>query len=292
MKVSVITTVWNTEEWLEQNIQSFLNQTLKDSELILINDCSPDSSAVILNKYKDYPNIKVINNEVNLGPGVSRQIGLDNSCGDYTIFVDSDDWLEPDCLEIMYKEAIDQDADIVSCKTIQHNKYGLNKHKSVNDTFIREDKYNFINNKLIKRYIWDKTFYSPLRFREDINTLFRCLEFSKKTIYIPYAGYNYNLRPNSLTSTPGIAGKSYLYNTLAIIENLQFVEDREINPSPLFKRYYNVRLVRFGNMMAKQLLKDELDKYHSEFQTIQEFLDRFPLPSLEQLFQNNNIKNS
>ena len=97
MKVSVITTVWNVAEWIEKNIQAFLNQTLKDSELILVNDCSPDNSLEIISKYND-PRIKVINNPENLGPGVSRQIGLDNSIGEFTIFVDGDDWLEPDCL--------------------------------------------------------------------------------------------------------------------------------------------------------------------------------------------------
>ena len=158
MKVSVITTVWNTEEWLDDNIQSFLNQTLKDSELILINDCSPDSSLVILDKYKDYPNIKVINNEVNLGPGVSRQIGLANSCGDYTIFVDSDDWLEPECLEIMYKEAIEQDADIVSCSTIQHNKYGLKHGQSTDYTFIKEVFQAY--SKVIQFYQYVHSFFS------------------------------------------------------------------------------------------------------------------------------------
>jgi glycosyltransferase involved in cell wall biosynthesis len=70
-KVSVITTVWNVEEWLEKNIQAFLDQTLKESELILVNDCSPDNSRDIISKYND-PRIKVVNNESNLGAGMSR----------------------------------------------------------------------------------------------------------------------------------------------------------------------------------------------------------------------------
>ena len=59
-KVSVITTVWNVEEWLDKNIQAFLNQTLKDSELILVNDCSPDNSQSIIDKYKDKFNVLLI----------------------------------------------------------------------------------------------------------------------------------------------------------------------------------------------------------------------------------------
>lgn len=271
MKVSVITTVYNVEEWLDKNIQAFLNQTLKDSELILVNDCSPDNSQSIIDKYKD-DRIKCIINETNVGPGVSRQIGLDNSCGEYTIFVDGDDWLEPDCLEIMYNEAINQNADIVSCRTIQHNDYGLLKGKEIGYIYYKEDFYNFINNKLIKRDIWSKTHYSPLRFREDINTLFRCLEFSNKTIKLEYAGYDYNLRPNSLTSTPNVAGKSFIYNTLACIENLEFFKDKDIQTSRIYKRYYNLRQVIIGYSIAKTILKEDINLYKEECEIIDKFI--------------------
>lgn len=272
MKVSVITTVWNVEEWLDKNIQAFLNQTLKESELILVNDCSPDNSKDIIAKYND-SRIKVINNEINLGPGVSRQIGLDNSCGEYTIFVDGDDWLEPDCLEIMYNEAIKQNADIVSCRTIQHNDYGLHKIVKKGATYTAIDFYNFINNKLIKRDIWSKTHYSPLRFREDINTLFRCLEYSNNTIMIDYAGYHYNLRPNSLTSTPNIAGKSYIYNCLAIIENLEFFKERNIEPKGMCKSQYNITTLIYAFGLGKSLLGKDVELYEEECSIIKKYID-------------------
>lgn len=287
-KVSVITTVWNVEEWLEKNIKAFLNQTLKESELILVNDCSPDNSKDIISKYVD-PRIKVINNEINLGPGISRQIGLDNSDGEYTIFVDGDDWLEEDCLEIMYDEAIKQNADIVSCRTIQHNDYGLLKNKEIGHIYYKEDFYNFINNKLIKREIWSKTNYSPLRFREDINTLFRCLEFSNNTIKLEYAGYHYNLRPNSLTSTPNIAGKSYLYNALAIIENIQFFKNINAEPSKRYTHHYNVFNVAICFSIAKSILKEDIEQYIEECSIINKFIkENSPFKNIFE-FQNNKL---
>lgn len=220
MKVSVITTVYNVEEWLERNIQAFLKQTLKESELILVNDCSPDNSKEIIAKYNN-SRIKVINNEINVGAGVSRQIGIDNSCGEYTIFVDGDDWLEGDCLEQMYNYAINNTADIVSCNVIHHNEYGCVNYIKKGSTIEKEDFYNFINNKLIKRSIWNKVKYSPLRLHEDICTLYRCLSVSDKIYRIKYAGYNYNLRPNSLTTCKKPV-KSLIYSTLAIIENIEW----------------------------------------------------------------------
>lgn len=286
-KVSVITTVWNVEEWLDKNIQAFLNQTLKETELILINDCSPDNSKNIIAKYDD-PRIKVINNEINVGPGVSRQIGLDNSNGEYTIFVDGDDWLEEDCLEVMYNEAIQQQADIVSCKTIQHNDYGLLPNKEIGYIYYKEDFYNFINNKLIKRSIWDKTHYSPLRFREDINTLFRCLEFSNNTIKLEYAGYHYNLRPNSLTSTRNIAGKSYLFNALAIIENLQFFKEHNIVPSKICQYQYNIMKVVQYFSMARYLLKEKVNVYKEECAIIDTYIrENYHFKSILKKLKNN-----
>lgn len=270
-KVSVITTVWNVAEWIEKNIQAFLNQTLKDSELILVNDCSPDNSGELIAKYND-DRIKVINNETNLGPGVSRQIGLDNSVGEYTIFVDGDDWLEEDCLERMYNEAIEKDAEIVSCQTIQHNDYGLLPDKDIDYVYQKEDFYNFINNKLIKRCIWDYTNYSPLRFREDINTLYRCLEISKNTVKMDYAGYHYNLRPNSLTSAPNIAGKSFLYNTLAIIENIEYANKTDIKMSAIYRGRFNTFSVMQHYYIAKKILGDSISEYKEECEQIEKYL--------------------
>lgn len=271
MKVSVITTIWNVEEWLERNIQAFLNQTLKDSELILVNDCSPDNSQSIIDEYKN-DRIKCVINETNLGPGVSRQIGLDNSCGEYTIFVDGDDWLEYNCLKIMYNEAINKDADIVSCKTIQHNDYSMLEGKDADYTFIKEDWDCFINNKLIKRDIWSKTNYSPLRFREDINTLNRCLEFANNAIQINYAGYHYNLRPNSLTSTPNINCKSYIYNILAAIENIEFFKDKDITLSDRFKNIYNLHNVFIAYCILNKNFNNEINNYKKEYDIIKSYI--------------------
>ena len=184
-----------------------------------------------------------MNNEINyVSPFKRFCISIGNLP---TAYLESMSYYETLCWLCKYLEntinpAINQNADIVSCKTIQHNDYGLHKIVKKGATYVAIDFYNFINNKLIKRDIWSKTHYSPLRFREDINTLFRCLEYSNNTIQIDYAGYHYNLRPNSLTSTPNIAGKSYIYNCLAIIENLEFFKERNIEPKGVCKSQYNI----------------------------------------------------
>lgn len=270
MKVSQITTVYNVEEWLEKTIQSFLSQTLKDSELVLVNDCSPDGCTDIIAKYADNPRIKVVNNEYNVGAGMSRQIGVDASIGEYTIFVDGDDWLEDDCFEKMYNEAIAASADMVSCAIYLHNDYGIYPIRAKGEIWIREEKNTFLNNKLVKRDMWSKTHYSPLRFREDINTLYRLMELTSNIVYMPYTGYHYNLRPSSLTSTKGQMYKEQIYQALATIENIEWAKDNITQPSQMYMSLYNLRRVGLFYKLAKKYRKgDELDK---EFEIIENYL--------------------
>lgn len=270
MKVSQITTVYNVEEWLEKTIQSFLAQTLKESELILVNDCSPDGCANIIAKYVDNPRIKVVNNECNMGAGMSRQRGIDASIGEYTIFVDGDDWLDHDCFEKMYNEAIATNADIVSCTVYQHNDYGLHKIRAKGEVWCCEDKYCFLNNKLVKRDMWSKTHYSPLRFREDINTLNRLQELVNDIVYMPYAGYHYNLRPSSLTSTKGQACKDFAYHALATIENIEWAKEHLTQPSRMYKAMYNIGRVGLFYTLAKKHRNGE--EYAEEFEKIEYYL--------------------
>lgn len=270
MKVSQITTVYNVEEWLEKTIQSFLSQTLKESELILVNDCSPDRCTDIIAKYVDNPRIKVVNNECNMGAGVSRQRGVDASIGEYTIFVDGDDWLENDCLEKMYNEAIVTGADMVSCAIYLHNDYGIYPTRARGEIWKEEEKNTFLNNKLVKRDMWSKTHYSPLRFREDINTLYRLMELTNNIVYMSYAGYHYNLRPLSLTSTKGQMCKEQVYQALATIENIEWAKDNMEQPSQMYKSLYNLRRVGlFYKLAMKHRNGNELDK---EFEIMENYL--------------------
>lgn len=100
-KVSVIIPVYNTEKHLEKCIDSLLAQTLKDIEIILIDDCSTDKSLDILTTYREkYPHkIKVISNKENKGPAGARNLGLDIASGEYIGFVDSDDYVTNDFYE-------------------------------------------------------------------------------------------------------------------------------------------------------------------------------------------------
>ncbi|MDR1104050.1 MAG: glycosyltransferase [Endomicrobium sp.] len=112
-KVSVIIPVYNTEKYLRQCLDSVVNQTLKDIEIICINDGSTDNSLQILNEYANKDNRIVVINSTNEGAEASRNKGLVISNGKYLMFWDSDDFFELDALEEFYDTAEENQCDIV-----------------------------------------------------------------------------------------------------------------------------------------------------------------------------------
>lgn len=119
IKVSIIVPVYNVEEYLIQCIESLINQTLKDIEIILINDGSSDNSPRICNEYiiKD-PRVKVVHQE-NKHQGGARNVGLKIANGEYIAFVDSDDWIPDNFCELLYNQAIETESEIVLTDEIQ-----------------------------------------------------------------------------------------------------------------------------------------------------------------------------
>ncbi|MBQ3482868.1 MAG: glycosyltransferase [Clostridia bacterium] len=113
--VSVIVPVYNVKEYLEQCLDSIVNQTLKNIEIILVNDGSTDGSDAICEKYVASDSRMVLIHQKNAGLAAARQAGLNVAKGEYIGFVDSDDWLEPTMYEEMYEKATEHGADIVFC---------------------------------------------------------------------------------------------------------------------------------------------------------------------------------
>jgi glycosyltransferase involved in cell wall biosynthesis len=114
-KISIIMPVWNVENYLRRSLDSVCGQTLRDIEVITINDCSPDNSLAILQEYaaKD-DRVKVINFTENRGVSVARNAGLDAATGEFLGFVDPDDAVELKFYETLYRKAIERGADIVN----------------------------------------------------------------------------------------------------------------------------------------------------------------------------------
>ena len=119
MKLSVIVPVYNTagEGKLEYCLNSLVNQTLQDMEIIAVDDCSTDNSLEILQRFeKEHPGrVRAVHSEVNRKQGGAKNIGLSLAQGEWIGFIDSDDWITPDMYEKMLARAQETGADMVGC---------------------------------------------------------------------------------------------------------------------------------------------------------------------------------
>ena len=157
-KVSIIIPVYNQQKYIKRCMDSAINQTLEDKEIIVVNDGSTDNTSSILNNYL-LKNVKIINQE-NSGVAVARNKGLSMASGEYIQFLDSDDYLKPKALEILYNTAKKNDVDIVRMGA--NTRVGLLK-LGENNYFGKLKKDQILNIKENKEYIvhclpsiWDK----------------------------------------------------------------------------------------------------------------------------------------
>lgn len=143
MKVSVIIAAYNSAEFVVETLESVLNQTLEDFEIIIVNDGSTDNTLEILNDYaSNYDKITVIDQE-NSGPAMARNRGLDIAKGDFIFFFDADDILELDALEEMYNAAVKRNADLVIAKYDIFNQFKTIHIKNIDDLVCKKEIYKY-----------------------------------------------------------------------------------------------------------------------------------------------------
>ena len=167
IKVSIIIPVYNADKHLSQCLDSIINQTLKEIEIICVNDGSTDFSCQILEKYaqKDQ-RIKIINKN-NSGPGASRKIGLNFATGEFIAFVDSDDWVKLDTFEKLYNNGISNNSDLVIINPIRYD--GNNDRYLYMDGF---DIANYLNDNNINfdQFTFDYTDINPFILNKSFST--------------------------------------------------------------------------------------------------------------------------
>lgn len=228
--VSVIIPVYNSEKLLNQCLDSVLNQTLKDIEIICVDDGSTDESLKILKEYeKNYKRVIVLSQK-NSGAGVARNKGMEIAKGQYIAFIDSDDWIEPDTLEKLYENIKNNDSDMVLFNSIEHKpnnefrkRIYFKKDESIdynNFTFDYHYQKNFVMNGMM--VIWSKLyktsflkennikFYSHEIFN-DVQFHIQSMLFAKKISYLPEILYNYRrMGQNSLQTSRAVSRRGFI----------------------------------------------------------------------------------
>lgn len=210
--VSVIIPVYNVEKYLKKCLDSVVNQTYKNIEIIIVNDGSTDNSFQICKDYeKKYHNIKVINQN-NQGLSAARNKGIDESIGEYIAFIDSDDYYDLDTIEKFYTTAIEKNADLVCCGTYCENENGKYYLKHCLSEEKEYDNYEALGTMLLSKGIdpsacnkfYKKKLFNEIKFPvgeyyEDLSIMYKIIFKSKKIIHIGMPKYHYIIRSGSIT---------------------------------------------------------------------------------------------
>lgn len=210
--VSVIVPVYNVEQYLNKCVDSIINQTYSNIEIILVDDGSTDNSGKICDKYAlNDKRVKVIHKS-NGGLSDARNRGIDVSGGKYLAFIDSDDWIEPDMIEKMYNNAIENNADISVCQyEIVYSREAVINNKSdrifvYKGTDIVLAMYkdavfaSHACNKIYKRKLFDGIRYPVGKLYEDQYTTYKLLWKSKRLVYTEEKYYYYYMRSDSIVN--------------------------------------------------------------------------------------------
>lgn len=252
--VSVIMPVYNAECYLKKSIESVLNQTFKDVELILVNDCSKDNSAQICQEYAALDSrVKFVNLTENIGAGRARNQGIDVATGTYLTFVDSDDEIEADLYEKAVNATDNGKMDIVvwgvteqyyenDGQLYSENKLFLENKNCTEEKEVSEIVF-LLEKKTILGYQWNK-FYKKsivdknnIRFEkavlyEDYFFTMNVIEHVQSLAVIDYAGYYYNKRVNQSVTHQFV--KEYFELSKRRVETmLQYVKSRQLEKEAL-----------------------------------------------------------
>lgn len=228
--VSVIIPVYNSHDYIEKAISTLLNQTLKNIEFIFVDDKSPDDSAEIIERYsfKD-KRIRLIRNEKNLGPGLSRNVGIEAAYGTYVGFLDPDDYINPEFYEALYESATKTTRKMFDIAKgqfvrVRNNTYSYDPNDwgkyikgetRIHEVFTWQ---HFTG--IFRKAILDKhpdARYGNNSFGEDAVFLMKACYYSKSITFTNASKYFYHMRFGSLsTRSPYIL----LYNTYQYLKEI------------------------------------------------------------------------
>ena len=293
-KISIVMPVYNVERYLRMCLDSILNQTFKDFEIIIVNDGSTDGSLSILKEYEqNYKDLIQVYTTENKGVSHARNYGIERAKGEYLLFVDSDDFLEPDMCEKLYEKASRDNNDIVICKYFdayvneETGKITKKRSKAYNIAIgrnfdIHDTKFELTHispfpwDKLYRRTLFDHyKFPENMRF-EDLAVIFPIVCTTNSIGVIEDRLYNYR------RGSAGSFLSSFSEGTLDIVKALKMVVE-SVKKQGQFEMFYEeieyicIRhfLIRYNALfdvktkgklaIKKQMINESLDFLEAEF---------------------------
>ena len=274
--VSVIVPVYNVEKYLKRCIDSILMQTYRNLEIILVDDGSTDNSGSICDQYGLIDSrIKVIH-KINGGLSDARITGISNATGDFYSFIDSDDWIESNMIEVMIKNIIDTNSDIAIARRFRTFENGT-KYLEHYQTYPKEKVFNSTTGlKYLMSFcgfdmsvcdkIFKKDLFKDIEFPfgktcEDSFVTYRLFAKANKIIYIDEGMYNYFYRTNSITRS------SKVNETVieATYEQLCFIKNNYLELLPEASSSYITALMSVQNeYLNRGIIWDKIAYYQRD----------------------------
>lgn len=265
-KISVIVPVYKAEKYLHRCVDSILSQTFTDFELILVNDGSPDNCGAICDEYAQKDNRVRVFHKKNGGVSSARNLGLNNAQGEWVTFVDSDDWLKPECLE---KLTAKLDADMIKCGVeasdksfhwiIENCRYDVKQFMEEYSTkaIARTSCVTLFKNELIQKF--KIRFDERIRFGEDMIFNLLYLSYSRNVRLVNHIGYVYFSEPETLHYIKYNMSFDEIETSLKTVWNLRIKIKNSTGAN--LNLYHDFYL--YFSMIPVTRLKDE--KYRSDY---------------------------
>ena len=277
--ISIIVPVYNTEKYLSQCLESLINQTYKDIEIICVNDGSTDSSRSILLEYskKDY-RIKIINKE-NGGLSSARNAGLKNAIGEYIGFVDSDDWCAPTMFEKLLQALTIEKVDIVFSNVSLYDEINQKYKRYLDDSVFSSCSENiFFNtpkmacNKIYRREIFEKNrirFLMGAIYEDEFFFLDVCK--TKPAI----SSVNENLYFYRKSREGAITSKFYPLQYTRCLKEILRLQDENIY---FEKSDSNIKMLEYAfNVFKDMILWSSLEQGEDSLQEIRTIIEQYPI---------------
>lgn len=268
--ISVIIPVYQVEQYLDQCIQSVVNQTYADLEIILVDDGSNDSCPTMCDEWAIRDSrIRVIHKK-NGGLADARNVGLDICSGSYIGFVDSDDWISPEMYSTLVKALEQENADISACNIT--NVYPDKKVVWGSQASLVGDSETMLNllysdtefpvcswNKLYKKELWEGFRFPTGKICEDAFTTYLLVHKAKKIVQITEPLYFYRIRPESIMTQEFSPKK--MDEEEAWRENYLFIKDQYPG---LYKKAFSFYLQKVF-LLLQSIPVNLRDKYSAEY---------------------------
>ena len=293
-KVSLIIPVYNVENYIEKCLDSVINQTLKDMEIIIVNDGSKDLSKQKIEKYlKKYPTIKYLEKE-NGGLSDARNYGMPYATGEYVAFLDSDDYVEKTMYEEMYNLGKKENADMVECDFVWE--YPNKKREDIGEIYnskkeMIEKGHVVAWNKLIKREILEKTnikFPVGLRY-EDMEFFYKLIPYINKVSFVKKCMVHYVQRADSIANTQNSRTKEIF----TILDNV-ITYYKEKNLYDEYKEeleYIYVKFLLCSSLKRMCKIADKNERKQAQSETWENINKNFPEWRKNPILKKKNLKN-